>query len=511
MPAPSELPRYRYHFGPLERRGLILGLSTGQVATLGGAGLLSIIELRMLPPFAAAVVAVLILLSAVAVTFWPVAGRPLQAWLPLLVGYSLRRMGGRYLFASEAHLRGHLVVVSDGGGALEALPPEERPESVRGLRILEARAGEEQAPVGVIKDPRRHTYVGVLRVRGRSFNLLDEAGQAAAISGWASILAGFALRSSPITRLQWIERTLPDEGQAIARHFRERAAVDAPQAALRVYSEAIAQTRDIGSQHECLLALRVDARRSWRQVRQAGGRDLDRGACALLLRELASLAESLEAIGVTAEAVLSPRALAEVIRSSYEPDARPRLRVIHGADAGDGPHPRNAWPQAALERLSSFQAGRRALHATYHVREWPRIEVGPGFLAPLMLDARAQRTISMTLEPVPALRAERELRRAQASDASDDSLRQKGGWLTSFRHVREQENVQRAEQELADGHASYRFSAYVTVNAAGNDELEAACAEVEQVASRSHLELERLLAQQELAFTYTLPFCEGLR
>ena len=30
-------------------------------------------------------------------------------------------------------------------------------------------------------------------------------------------------------------------------------------------------------------------------------------------------------------------------------------------------------------------------------------------------------------------------------------------------------------------------------------------------AGRSHLELERLVAQQELAFTYTLPLCEGLR
>jgi hypothetical protein len=509
MPAPSDQAHYR--FGPLERRGLILGLGTGQLATLGGAGLLSIIELRLLPPFAAAALAVLILLSAVALTFWPVAGRPLQAWLPLLVAYGLRRLRGGHLFLSEEYLRGHLVVVRENGGAVEALPPEDRPESVRGLRILEAQAGQEQAPVGVIKDPRRHTYVGVLRVRGRSFSLLDEAGQAAAIRGWASILAGYALRSSPITRLQWIERTLPDDGQAVARHFRERAATDAPQAALRVYSQAIAEAREVGSQHECLLAVRVDARRSWRQVRQAGGRDLDRGACALLLRELASLAESLEAMGITAEAVLSPRALAEVVRSAYEPEARPALRVIHGADTDGGPHPRNAWPQATAERLSSFQAGRRAVHATYHVREWPRVEVGPGFLAPLMLDARAQRTISMTLEPIPAAQAERELRRAQASDVSDDTLRQKGGWLTSFRQLREQENVQRAEQELADGHASYRFTAYVTVTASGVDELEAACAEVEQAASRAHLELERLLAQQELAFTYTLPLCEGLR
>jgi hypothetical protein len=117
----------------------------------------------------------------------------------------------------------------------------------------------------------------------------------------------------------------------------------------------------------------------------------------------------------------------------------------------------------------------------------------------------------MTLEPVPARRAAQELRRALTSDASDEVLREKGGWLPSFRQQREAENVLRAERELADGHASYRFSGYVGVTAASADELEAACAEIEQAATRAQLELERLVAEQEIAFTYTLPLCEGLR
>ena len=508
MPEPSELPRYQ--FGPLERRGLILGLDAGQVTTLGGAGLLALIELRALGPAPGAALAVLTLVTATASIFWPIAGRPLEAWLPLLIAYWLRRLRGRHRFVSRAHLLGHRVTIREGG-VLEALPPDERPAGVRGLRILEVQAGEDHAPVGVIEDPSRHTYVGVLRARGRSFSLLDEGGQAAAVQGWASILAGYALQSSPISRLQWIERTLPDDGETARRHFQERAAHDAPEAALRVYRQAIDTDGEAGEQHECLLALRVDARRCWRQARQAGAGNLERGACALLLRELTMLDESLEGIGVAVEAVLTPRALAEALRTAYEPEIRPRLRVIHGADPERGPHPRNAWPRTAVEGFDHYQAGDRCLHATYHVREWPRIEVGPGFLAPLVLLARATRTVSMTLEPIHAARAERDLRRELAGDASDDTLRQKGGWLTSFRRLREQENVHRAEQELADGHASYRFTAYVTVSASCEDELEAACAEVEQAASRSQLELERLLGQQEIAFTYTLPLCEGLR
>jgi hypothetical protein len=47
------------------------------------------------------------------------------------------------------------------------------------------------------------------------------------------------------------------------------------------------------------------------------------------------------------------------------------------------------------------------LYATYHLREWPRVEVRPGFLAPLMLDAGGQRTaVDPTASaPRPALSA----------------------------------------------------------------------------------------------------------
>ncbi len=509
MPERTDHELARYHFGPLERRGVLLGLRGGQLATLSGGGALALVVLHAVSGPGGVLLATVLVLSAIPAAFLPIEGRPIEAWLPLLAGYHLRRLRGRRRFRSRAHLAGHLVTVRADGDIAEALPPEERPAHLRDLRILEVDALRE-TPVGVIKDVRRHTYVGLLRVRGRSFNLLDESGQAAAVQGWAAILAGYALESSPVSRLQWIERTLPDDGRRIARHFEDRAAPDAPEAARRVYREAIAEASQVGSRHECLLAIRVDARRTWRQVRRAGQGSLDRGACALLLRELASLGDQLEGAAIEVEEILGPRAIGEVLRTAFEPESRPRLRLIHG-DAGDaGPHPRSAWPLETLEQLAHYRAGARSLHATYHVREWPRIEVSPDFMAGLLLGATSLRTVSMTLEPVAAARAARELRRALASDVSDDTLRQKGGWLPSFRRQHEEENVLRAERELAEGHASYRFSGYVTVSAAGVEELEAGCAEVEQAASRSHLELERLVGQQELAFTYTLPLCEGL-
>jgi hypothetical protein len=68
----------------------------------------------------------------------------------------------------------------------------------------------------------------------------------------------------------------------------------------------------------------------------------------------------------------------------------------------------------------------------------------------------------------------------------------------------------RRETELADGHAEYRFSGYVTVTAPDRGALTTACAETEQAAQRAHLELRLLYGRQAEAFLWTLPLARGL-
>jgi len=150
-----------------------------------------------------------------------------------------------------------------------------------------------------------------------------------------------------------------------------------------------------------------------------------------------------------------------------------------------------------------------ALYATYWVAEWPRVEVGPDFLSPLLL-AGVRRTVSLTLAPVPPERARREVEAARTADAADEELRRRAGFLATARHRREAEGVLQRESELADGHAEFRFSGYVTVSGADRPGLEVACAEIEQAAQQSRIELRRLYGQQRDAFTWTLPLGRGL-
>ncbi|HET9051931.1 MAG TPA: SCO6880 family protein, partial [Candidatus Dormibacteraeota bacterium] len=67
------------------------------------------------------------------------------------------------------------------------------------------------------------------------------------------------------------------------------------------------------------------------------------------------------------------------------------------------------------------------------------------------------------------------------------------------------------ERDLNEGHAVYRVSAYVTVTAPTSAELDAACTDVEQQARRAGLDLRLEYGTQDVAFTYTLPLCRGVR
>jgi hypothetical protein len=82
--------------------------------------------------------------------------------------------------------------------------------------------------------------------------------------------------------------------------------------------------------------------------------------------------------------------------------------------------------------------------------------------------------------------------------------------LSTARHRREAEGALHRENELADGHGDYRFCGYVSTSANSALELDGVCAELEQAAQQSHLELRRLFGQQRDALTWTMPLARGL-
>ncbi len=496
----------RYRFGPLERRGIVGGLRTGQTAVVS-VSLVAVVVLLQLSTSPAVVFAGLLLAAgAAAVAFYPLYGRTPEEWAPVVWAWGSRRLRGRTRYRSAAPTAG---ANGDplGRGQVElsvSLPPE-----VGALDLLSAPLRGE--PVGVIKDRKANTYTAVLAVRVRSFGLLDRAEQERRLAGWGAVLAGLARENSPVRRLQWVERTVPSDGDEVARYLQEERDTTVPLASSSVasYIELVEAAGAVTQDHELFVALQLDARRAWRQVKRLGKGD--QGAAALLLRELETLAERLVAADVHVLGALRPRMLARAIRDAYDPYGRTNRTRLAAVDPDRaGVDPAHAWPLAAEASWGTYRTD-SALHATYWVAGWPRIDVGATFLAPLLMQTNVLRSLAVAMQPVAPSVAMRKVEAARTTDIADEQTRQRQGFVTTARKRLQQESTARREQELADGHAEFRFAGYVTVSAPDEDALERACAEVEHAAQQARLELQRLYGEQESAFTFTLPLGRGLR
>jgi hypothetical protein len=498
----------RYRFGPLERRGLIGSLRPAQLFIIAGALIGAVLLMRFLPAGAGIFSALGLALTAAAICFWPIAGRSVEEWLPVAARQGVRRLRGTHRHRSGVPEAG---VSTDESG--RPVPVVSLSGAARGLELLAAPLSGES--VGVIKDRRARSFTAALAVRVTSFGLLDRGEQESRLAGWGGVLAGLAREGSPVNRIQWVERTVPADGDEIGRYLGDawdKGAAPLESLPMRSYLELASRAPAVSKDHELFICLQIDAKRAWRQIKRAGGANgPDAGACTVLLRELEALAERLASADVKVIGPLRPGMLATTIRIAFDPWSRPALARLAAADPErDGINAGAAWPVATEASWAAYRTD-GALHATYWVAGWPRGEVGAAFLSPLLLNAQMARAVAVTLESISPLKAIREVEAARTSDLADQELRGRMGFIETARRRRLAEATERREEELADGHAAVRFAGYVTVSARDPEELERNCAEIEHAAQMARLELRRLYGQQEGAFTYTLPLCRGLQ
>jgi hypothetical protein len=469
----------RFVFAPLEQRGVIAGLRAGQIVVLGGALVAGTVVLRSFPDVAGVVLAALLVVAAAAVAFVSVAGRPVEQWAPTVARRMARLATGETRTATGR--RAGLAPVPTAFSAL----------------VFDEVARPADTPVGVIRDLRSGTLTAVIATRGRSFALLDDTEKARRLASWSALMAGLAREGGAVRTLQWVERTVPGDAEALVRHYERERTIEADSAAARSYADLVAEAGPVGLEHECFVALSVGGHRR-------------RPGVEVLLRELRLLEGQLGTADIEVDHVLSPRGIGALLRTAFDPWARVgigRRAALH-PDL-EGPLPETAWPASADEGWSAWRTD-DTWHATFWVAEWPRSDVTADFLTPLLLQSGGQRTIALVMAPLPPSAGVREAEAARTAQAADDQLRQRAGFLSTARRRREAEGVLRREAELSDGHAAYRFSGYVTVSARSQDDLEVACGEVLQAGHQSRLELRLLHGAQDVAFVWTLPFGRGL-
>lgn len=453
----------RYLFHPLERRGLLLGLDAGQLLTFGGGAVLALLTHAALGGTGGVLGGLCVGMMTAVAALWPVHGRPLGSQAIVAGGWLLRRSSGPVIDDSPRLGR---------PGSKRSLDRPSRPAAwprgaLRGIEVVEDTGFPGDTPIGVVKDRRSATLAAVVQVRGASFSLLDPAEQAEKLEGWRRVLGTAARPGAPVTRIQWLYRSTTRRSIT-------------PDTAVPAGSPTFAC-------HDAWLVLVV-----------AGG---SRGSTRTsdLRRELRLLEGQLAAAALEAEPPLDPEGLSRLIAGPWCSNTSNRNMSS----------PATGWPLAADDGWSSYRTD-GVWHATYWISEWPRVEVGPDFLAPLLVGPSGI-AVSVVMAPVSPERALREVRSARTADLADAELRSRAGFLPSTRRDREAEGVTRRESELTDGHHEFRFSGYLTVSAESTEQLVTACAETEHAAQSAQLEIRRLFGRQAEAFTWTLPLGRGLR
>jgi Putative type VII ESX secretion system translocon, EccE len=491
--------RLSYRFGPLESRSVLGPLRPGQAVLLGAGVAVAVGALDAAPTPAGALAALAALALSAGAAFAPVGRRSVEEWAPVLTRFWARRLTGASTTRSLAPTKGFRLAL---GRPATRRPSADPPRALGSVSIVEA--DYRGRTIGGLSEQRGRRLTAVLACRVVAFALLDPEAQERRLAQWGLVLSGAA--GTAIRRLQWMERTAPAQGDELARWLlaeRDPAIPLRGTPMIESYLELIGATTKVTQEHEILVAVQVDARR--RHVR--GHRSL----LDALVQETERVAQGLEAAEVRVLGALSARHLARALRTAFDPYCRTELAALEAADtARDGLAECNAWPLGARESWDHYRCD-GAVHATYWIGGWPRVDVSPMFMDPLLGRSSAVRTVAVTFEPIPPERSTREVEAAVTRDHADRELRHRFGQSETARLRLAHEATIRREAELAAGHGEVRLAGFVTVSARDEEELRHACAEIHEQAARARLELHRMYGQQAEAFTFTLPLARGLR
>ncbi|MEW2079108.1 SCO6880 family protein [Streptomyces sp. NPDC013433] len=461
------------------RRGILLGLSLPQLVlvscmlalllmTVISTGLLGAVALAPLWAASGALVAI------------RRHGRSLIDWAPIVTRYAHRRRTGQTLWLARP------VTRPRQDGVLHL------PGTAASLKVVTP--GDSANGAAAVHDPHQQTLTAIARVTSRAFALLDPATQNHNVSSWGRALAGIA-RTGHIATVQVLERTVPDSGDTLTRHWTHNGQPQTPIAG-QIYSELVSSAGPAAAPHETYLAISLDLKAARRLINQAGG-GLP-GAFTVMEQTTASIAQAARNAGLQVTGWLSAREIAAVIRTAYDPKALAALQQWSETGRAEA-DPAAAGPVVQFEEYDRL-ATDSARHATYWVENWPRTEMGAGFLHGLMFTAGVRRSLSLIYVPQGLESALRDVQRKKAAIIADANERARRGQVDSEEDSVEYADVKTRERQLIAGHADVALTGLVTVTAETDALLDAACAQIETHAVTSGVDLRRLNYQQPDAF-----------
>jgi len=362
--------------------------------------------------------------------------------------------------------------------------------------------------MAVVVDRRTGAMTGMLRVAGREFALIDRSEQERLLAGWGDALAAFCKERSPVEAVRWFEWSAPADASAHLRWSRDHIGPSADPDVVDDYLDMVAASGPMSTRHETIVTVTVGGSSGGVGRRSRNRRD--RAQVDTLRDELRLLADRLGSTGLAVDPPLSSTDVVEILRLRLDPfgAAASRTGGRTLADLAGLHRVRNAGPMATSNEWTHVVID-NAVHACFAVVEWPRLEVPPNWMEPLLLHAGGTRTVAVHLEPVPPSKSQRQVDKDSTRLVVDAEQRSRSGFRVGARHRRAESDVAARESELVAGYCELEFCGLITVTAADVDTLERSCAEWEQIAAHAGIQLRRLNAQHDTAFACTLPLGIG--
>lgn len=444
------------------RRGILLGLTLPQLVLVSCALALLLVTVISTGLLGAIALAPLWAAVAALVTVRR-NGRSLIDWAPIVTRYAHRRRTGQTLWLARP------VTRPRQDGVLHL------PGTAASLKVVTP--GDSANGAAAVHDPHQQTLTAIACVSSRAFVLLDPAAQNHNVNSWGRALAGTA-RTGHVATVQVLERTVPDSGDTLARHWAHNGHPEAPVAG-QVYSELVAAAGPAAAPHETYIAISLDLKAAKRLIAQAGG-GLP-GAITVMEQTTASIAQA------------ARNSRPDGHRVAQRPGDRRR-------------HPHRLRPQSPLRpatvvrirpgrsrpRSSWARRPGRGVRPDRHRLRPPRDLLGGELAAdrdgrgiparPDVHEAGVRRTLSLTYVPQRLESALRDVQRKKAQIIADASERTRRGQVDSEEDSVEYADVKTRERQLIAGHADVSLTGLVTVTAETDPLLDAACAQIETAA-----------------------------
>ncbi len=149
--------------------------------------------------------------------------------------------------------------------------------------------------------------------------------------------------------------------------------------------------------------------------------------------------------------------------------------------------------------------------STYWISSWPKFEVFSDFLSPLVLGCNFTKMFSLIISPIEFETAKKEAEAKLISHMSDDDLRSRAGFLNSATRAHSKSKNELLNYEIARGYETFKYSGYLSVTADTLSELKDKEAQIELVAAKCGLSLQKLFGNQDTGFNFMLPLVRGVR